>query len=187
MTDTLLNQTRDRMKKALEVTKTDLSSIRSGRATSALVDHIVIPAYGSSQKLKIMELSTITTMDTKTIVIAPYDPSIIREIEKGIMEAKNGLTPVIDGDIIRITIPPLSEERRQEYLKLAGAKIEGGRIMIRQIRQDAMHQVKKLLGGKQISEDDKKHAEKQIQELTDEIIADLDGLLERKEQELMQV
>lgn len=187
MIDTLLNQTRDRMKKALEVTTTDLQSIRSGRATPALIDHIIIPAYEGSQKLKIMELATITTMDAKTLVIAPYDPSIIREIEKGIMETKNGLTPVIDGDIIRITIPPLSEERRLEYLKLAGAKIEGGRIMVRQVRQDAMHQVKKLLGEKQISEDDQKHAEKQIQELTDELIADLDGLLERKEMELMQV
>lgn len=187
MTDTILNQTRDRMKKAIEVTTTDLQSIRSGRATPALVDHIIIPAYEGSQRLKIMELATITTMDAKTIVIAPYDPSIIREIEKGIMETKNGLTPVIDGDIIRITIPPLSEERRREYLKLAGAKIESGRIMVRQVRQDAMHQVKKLLGESQISEDDQKHAEKQIQELTDEMIADLDGLLERKEQELLQI
>lgn len=187
MIDTLQNQTRDRMKKVLEITSTDLQSVRSGRASPALVENIIIPAYEGSQRLKIMELATITTMDAKTIVIAPYDPSIIREIEKGIMEAKNGLTPVIDGDIIRISIPPLSEERRQEYLKLAGAKIEGGRIMIRQVRQDAMHQVKKQLAEKQISEDDRRHGEKKIQELTDELIAELDGLLERKEKELMQV
>ncbi len=187
MIDTLLNQTRDRMKKAIEVTTTDISSIRSGRATPALVEHIIIPAYGGSQRLKVMELATITTTDVKTIVISPYDPSIIGEIEKGIQEANRGLTPVIDGEIIRITIPPLSQERRNEYIKLARAKVEGGRIMIRQVRQDAMHQVKKLLGEKQISEDDQKHAEKQIQELTDEMIADLDGLLERKETELLQV
>ncbi len=187
MIDTILYQTRDRMKKAIEVTTTDLQSLRSGRATSALVDHIVIPAYEGSQRLKIMELATITTMDAKTLVIAPYDPSIIREIEKGIMETKNGLTPVIDGDIIRITIPPLSEERRLEYLKLAGAKIEGGRIMVRQVRQDAMRQAKKLQEEGKISEDDQAHTEKKIQELTDEMVADLDGLLERKEMELMQV
>lgn len=187
MIDSLLNQTRDRMKKAIEVTTTDISSIRSGRATPALVEHIVIPAYGGTQRLKVMELATITTMDAKTIVISPYDPSIIGEIEKGIQEANRGLTPVIDGEIIRITIPPLSEERRQEYIKLARVKVEGGRIMVRQVRGDAMRQVKKLQEENQISEDDKKHAEKLIQELTDEMVADLDGLLERKETELMQV
>lgn len=187
MIDTLLNQTRDRMKKAIEVTTTDLSSIRSGRATPALVEHIVIPAYGGSQRLKVLELATITTMDAKTIIITPYDPSIIGEIEKGIQEANRGFSPAIDGEIIRVTIPPLSEERRQEYIKLARAKVEGGRIMVRQVRQDAMRQVKKLQEENQISEDDKKHAEKLIQELTDEMVADLNGLLERKEAELMQV
>lgn len=187
MIDSLLNQTRDRMKKAVEVTQTDLSSIRSGRATPAIVEHIVIPAYGGSQRLKVMELATITTMDAKTIVIAPFDPSIIGEIGKGIEAANTGLTPIIDGEIIRITIPPLSEERRQEYIKLARAKGEGGRIMVRQVRQDAMRQTKKFREDGEISEDDQSHTEKKIQELTDEMIADLDGLLERKEQELLQV
>lgn len=187
MTDTILNQTRDRMKKAIEVTTTDISSIRSGRATSALVDHIIIGAYEGSQRLKIMELATITTMDAKTIVISPYDPSIVEEIAKGIEATNTGLTPVVDGEIIRITIPPLSQERRAEYIKLARAKIEGGRIMVRQVRADAMRQVKKLMESKEISQDDQTHAEKKIQELTDEMVADLDGLLERKEMELMQV
>lgn len=187
MIDTLLNQTRDRMKKGIEVTQADLSSIRSGRATPALVEHIVIAAYGGTQRLKVMELATITTMDAKTLVVAPYDPSIIVEIEKGIQETNSGLTPVVDGDIIRISIPPLSAERRAEYIKLARAKIEGGRIMIRQIRQDAMKDIKKLQGEGQISEDDGKHTEKLVQELTDEMVADLDGLFERKEAELLQV
>lgn len=187
MIDTLLNQARDRMKKALEVTATDLSSIRSGRATPALVEHIVIPAYDGSQRLQVMELATIASMDAKTIVISPYDPSIIGEIEKGIAGANTGLTPVVDGEIIRITIPPLSAERRQEYIKLARAKVEGGRIMVRQQRAEGMRQVKKLLENKEISQDDQSHTEKKIQELTDEMIAELDGLLERKEAELLQV
>lgn len=187
MIDVLLNQTRDRMKKAFEVTHTDLSSIRSGRATPALVEHHIITVYGGTQRLKLMELATITTMDAKTLVISPYDPSITSEIEKGILEANIGLTPVIDGDIIRITIPPLSEERRQEYLKLAHAKLEGGRIMVRQIRQDAMHQLKKASDSKDISEDVQKLGERKVQELTDEMIAEIDGLGERKEQELLQV
>lgn len=187
MIDTLLNTTRDRMKKAIEVTQNDLSSVRSGRATTALVDHIVISAYGGTQRLKVMELATITTMDAKTLVIAPFDPSIIGEIEKGIHETNSGLTPVIDGDIIRISIPSLSEERRQEYIKLARVKVEGGRIMIRQIRQDAMKDCKKYKADNTISEDEESHGEKLIQRETDAMIADLDGLLERKEAELMQV
>lgn len=187
MIDSLLTTTRDRMKKAIEVTQNDLSSVRSGRATTALVDHIIIACYGGTQRLRVTELATITTMDAKTLVIAPFDPSIIGEIEKGIHETNSGLTPVVDGDIIRITIPSLSEERRQEYIKLARAKVEGGRIMIRQIRQDAMKEAKKLEGEGTISEDEQRHAEKLIQVLTDEVVADLDGLLERKEAELLQV
>src|SRR3989344_3492560 len=183
MIDQLLSQTRDRMRKAFEVTQTDLSSIRSGRATPALVENIVVSAYGGSQKLRILEMATITTMDAKTIVIAPYDPSQIADVEKGILEANAGLTPVVDGEIIRITIPPLSAERRQEYIKLARAKLESGRIMIRQVRQEGMKDLKKG----EITEDDRKHAEKKVQDLTDEMIAEIDGLGERKERELLQV
>src|SRR3989344_4938794 len=187
MIDQLLSQTRDRMRKAFEVTQTDLSSIRSGRATPALVENIVVSAYGGSQKLRILEMATITTMDAKTIVIAPYDPSQIADVEKGILEANAGLTPVVDGEIIRITIPPLSEERRQEYIKLARAKLESGRIMIRQVRNDAMRDLKKAQEEGNVREDERKHGEKKVQELTDEMIAELDGLENRKEQELLQV
>lgn len=187
MIEPILNQTRDHMKKAVGVTQQDLSSIRSGRATPALVETIVIPAYGGAQRLKLMEMATITTMDAKTIVISPYDPSQIADIEKGIFEANTGLTPVVDGDIIRITIPALSEERRREYLKLAKAKLEAGRIMIRQIRAEAMRDLKRVEEEHSISQDDRQHAEKRVQELTDEMIAELDGLGERKEAELLQV
>lgn len=175
------------MRKAVEITQADLSSLRTGRATPALVEHIVIPAYGGTQKLHLMELATITTMDAKTIVISPFDPTIIEEIVKGIEAANAGLTPVVDGEIIRITIAPLSEERRAEYLKLARAKVEGGRIMVRQARADAMRQVKLLRESGEISQDDQMRAEKKIQELTDEMVAELDGLLERKESELIAI
>ncbi len=187
MLEPILNTTRDRMRKALEITQTDLSSIRSGRATPALVENIVIPAYGGSQRLKLMEMATITTMDAKTIVISPYDPSQIAEIEKGILEANTGVNPVVDGEIIRITIPPLSEERRQEYIRLAKTKLEGGRVMVRQVRGDAMRDLKKAEEAGTINEDQRKHAEKMVQELTDEMIAELDGVGERKEAELLQV
>lgn len=184
MIDALANQTRDKMRKAIAVTQNDLSSIRSGRATPALVEHIVIPAYGGTQRMRLMEMATITTMDAKTIVISPYDPSQASDIEKGILEANVGLTPVVDGEIIRISIPSLSQERRLEYLKLAKTKLEAGRVMVRQIRGDAMRDIKKLTD---VSEDQQKHGEKLVQELTDEMIAEVDSLGEKKEAELMQV
>lgn len=187
MIEMTLNTAREKMKKALEVSRNDIASIRSGRATPALVENIYIMAYGGSQRLRIMELATIATMDTKTIVIAPYDPSTIVEIEKGILEANTGLTPVVDKEIIRITIPPLSEERRMEYIKLAKVKLEAGKVMVRQIRGDAMRELKKAEEAKIISEDEQKHSERLIQELTDEMIAEIDTMETRKETELLQV
>jgi len=187
MIDSIISTARDRMRKCIEVTNTDLSSIRSGRATPALVEKITVAAYGGTQRLKVLEMATITTMDAKTLVIAPYDPSIIGDIEKGIQEANTGLTPVIDGDIIRISIPSLTEERRREYLKLAKVKLEAGRVMVRQVRQDGMKQLKKEETDKTISEDERVVGEKKVQELTDEMIGELDAMGSRKEAELMQV
>ncbi len=187
MIELLLNKTRDRMRKSIDVVRQDLSSIRSGRATPALVEHLVIAVYGGTQKLKIAELATISTADVKTLVIAPYDPSVIAEIEKGILVANIGLTPIVDGDIIRITIPSLSEERRREYLKLAKIKLEAGRIMIRQNRHEAIRELTKLENDNAISQDQRKTGEKTIQELTNEMIADIDAIGEKKEQELLQV
>lgn len=187
MIEVLLSTTRDRMKKSIEVTKTDLSSIRSGRATPALVEHIVVAVYGGSQHLKIMELATISTLDSKTLVISPYDPSIIAEIERGIATANVGLNPVVDGEVLRITIPPLSEERRQEYIKLSKVKLEAGKVMVRQVRHEAMKELTSLFTDKEIGEDEKKGGEKKVQELTDEMIAELETMGEKKEAELMQV
>lgn len=165
----------------------DLSSVRSGRATPALVENILITAYGGTTKMRVMEMATITAMDAKTIMIAPYDPSQMGDIEKGIQEANVGLTPVVDGEVIRITIPPLSEERRQEYLKLAKAKLESGKIMIRQIRQQGMKDFGREEEAGTISEDQRKVGEKKLQELTDEMVAELETMEEKKEAELMQI
>jgi ribosome recycling factor len=184
MIDSIIAATRDRMKKAIEISHNDLASIRSGRATPALVENLVIPVYGGSQHLKLMELATITVSDAKTIVISPYDPSVIVELEKGIAAASTGLSPVVDGEVIRITIPPLSEERRQEYIKLARAKLESGRVMIRQIRHEAMKEFEKL---EELSEDEEAAGEKKVQELTNEMIAELDSIGEKKEAELLQI
>lgn len=187
MIDTLLNSTRERMKKAIEVTRVDLASIRSGRATPALVENITVAVYGGTQHLKVMELATIATADSKTIVITPYDPSIIAEIEKGIAGANVGLNPVVDGEVLRISIPPLSEERRQEYIKLAKVKLEAGKVMVRGVRHDAMKELDGALASKDLGEDEKKAGEKKVQELTDEMIAELANMETKKVAELMQV
>jgi len=187
MIATIISQTQEKMQKAVDVTKDDLSTIRSGRATPSLVEHVIVSVYNATAKMKIMELATITTMDSKTIVIAPYDTSIISELERGIMEANLGMTPIVDGEVIRLTIPPLTEDRRKEYIKLAKAKIEAGKIMIRQIRQDMMQHLKKQEDEKEIDEDQKRLGEKQIQETTDHMVQELDLLGTKKEEELMQV
>lgn len=187
MIDQLLNQARENMRKAVTIAQQDLASIRSGRATPALVENIMVSAYEGTQHLRVMEMATITTQDAKTIVISPFDPSAIRDIERAIMEANVGLNPVVDGEIIRIAIPPLSEERRGEYVKLARTKLEAGRVMIRQIRHEAMKSLVRQEAEKEISQDERTLGEKRVQELTDEMIADIDAIGERKEAELMQV
>lgn len=182
-----LLEVRQKMGKALEVIRQDLATIRTGRATPALVENVILSVYEGTQKLKMAELATISTSDPRTLVITPFDPSIIEEINKGILEANIGLTPVIEGQLIRITIPPLSEERRQEYIKLAKSKLEAGRIMIRQIRHDFMSDLKRKFEAKEISEDDRRRQEKDLQDLTDKYIAEIDDLGRRKEEELLQV
>lgn len=187
MIDTILAKSRDRMRKAIEASRIDLSSVRSGRATPALVENIVISAYGGTQKMRLLEMATITAQDAKTLLIAPYDVSQVQEIEKGIHEANVGLSPIVEGDAIRISIPTLSEERRREYIKLAHAKIEAGKVMVRQVRHEALKEARRALDDKLITEDDLKKTEKLIQDLTDEMVAELDALSAKKEEELLQV
>lgn len=174
-----------KMQKVLEVLRTDLSTVRTGRATPSLVENIVINAYGGTQRLKVMELATITVSDLQTLVITPFDGSIINEIQKGIMEANIGLNPVIDSAVIRIAIPPLSQERREQLIHLMRQKLEGGRIQVRQVRHEAMTEIKKQLNDKTISEDEMIRLEKEAQKATDEIMSEIEAMGKRKEEELL--
>lgn len=183
----LLAETTEKMEKALEVLAEDLGTIRSGRATPALIENIKISCYGGGQTLKLLELSTITTQDGQTLLVSPFDPTILVEIEKGILEANLGLTPKLEGNLIRIKIPPLSLERRQEFLKLAKKKLEGGRIMIRQIRKEAKIRVKKAFEAGEINEDEKKNLEERIQEITDRANRKIEMMGKKKEEELMAI
>jgi ribosome recycling factor len=187
MLEQLITQVKGKMQKAVEVTVQDVGTIRSGRATPSLVENISVSCYAGTTRMRVLEMATISTQDSKTIVITPYDPSQLQELAKGLLEANIGLTPVVDGEIIRISIPPLSEERRREYLKLAKTKIEAGKVMIRMVRADAMKEVKVAEQEKLITQDEEHTAEKLIQEATDIRVRDLDELEKRKEQELLAI
>ena len=182
--DVLLQQLSLQMQKTLGVLQQDVSTVRTGRASPALVDHLEVVVYGGSTKMKIMEVATVTVTDAQTLVIAPFDNSILGEIQKGIQEANIGLNPSNDGQVIRISIPPLSEERRKELIHMMKQKLENGRVMIRQARQEAMNGTKK---NEEESEDEKKRIEKEIQKITDEYMGKVDALGRQKEEELLQI
>lgn len=185
--EVLLQEISDKMEKALEVLAEDLATIRSGRATPALVENIKISCYEGRQTLKLLELATIAIQDSRTLLVSPFDLTVIEEIEKGILGANLGLTPAVDGNLIRVKIPPLSEERRREYLKLAKAKLEGGRIMVRQIRKEAMMKIKRAAESGEVNEDERKNLEDQIQKITDEVNANIEMMGKKKEEELMRL
>lgn len=185
--DDLVSTAKLSMQKVIEILKTDLSTVRAGKATPGLVENIVVAAYGGTQKLKVVELAQIHAVDNQTLVITPYDASIIGEIHKAIVDGNVGLTPTVDGTIIRISIPPLSEERREQLVGLVSQKLEGGKIQIRQVRHEGMADIKKKLNDKTISEDEVIRLEKELQRVTDETILEIENMGKRKEEELMAI
>ncbi len=174
---------RQNMAKALEILTSDIGTIRTGKATPALVENIVVSAYNGTTKLRVMELATVNAQDAQSLVITPFDASVLEDIRKGILESGAGFNPSTDGQVVRITIPPLSEERRQELIHLMKQKLEAGRVMIRQNRQDAMNDIKKA----DLPEDETSRLEKEVQTLTDEMTTQIDTLGKRKEEELLQI
>lgn len=176
-----------KFQKILDLVSSDIGTIRTGRATPALVENIIVPAYGGTQKLKVVELAGISAPDPTQIVISPWDKSIIGDIRKGILEANVGMNPSIDGEVIRIVMPPLTTEDREKYVKLLSQKLEAGKVMIRQVRGDEMHDIKKKFEAKEMSEDEKFAAEKKLQELTDQFVIKIEEMGEKKKQELLQI
>ncbi|MBN1168496.1 ribosome recycling factor [Candidatus Woesebacteria bacterium] len=178
---------RKHMQQVVELISTDLSSIRTGKATPSLVSDIEVSAYGGQQTLKVNELATVTAPDAESIIIDPWDKSIIGDIKKGIEAANVGLTPNIDGEIIRINIPPMTKEDREKLVKLLRTKVENGKIMVRQIRGDQMKDIRKQFEDKQLSEDERFNTEKKLQDITDSFNQKLDELEGKKEKELMTI
>lgn len=185
--DPLISQTQIKMQKAFDILHQDFTTVHVGKASPVLVENVLVRAYGEGQKFKLLELATIHAQDTKTIVITPFDQSIIADIQKGIQEANLNLNPIVDQSIIRINLPPLTEERRKELVKLVNQKAENGKVMVRQVRHEAMDEIKKKGEEGHISEDEVERLEKETQKLTDEYMGKVDSLLEQKENELLTV
>ncbi len=174
-----------KFQRTLDHLKSELSSVRTGRANPSLVSDIPVTAYGA--RMKIVELATVTSPDSHLLVVAPWDKSIVGDVSKGIMEANVGLQPIIDGDTVKVPIPPLSEERRLEYIKLANQKLEEGKVSIRSVRHDAQSDLKRKKESREISEDEFFRLEKILQDEVDKMIVEIDTIGKAKEAELMQV
>lgn len=181
------NVVRTLMQKALDALSSEMTSIRTGRATPALVEGLSIAVYGGAQRLTLRELATITCPDPQSIIVDPWDKSIIGDIKQGIMATNAGFNPGIDGEVIRIALPPMTAEDREKYVKLMNSKLENAKVAVRQVRGDAMHVIKKAFEEKTISEDEKFAQEKKLQAITDEFVGKIDAIGEKKRQELLQI
>ena len=183
--DDFLLEAEDKMSKTEQVVINEFAGVRTGKASPALVENIVVEVYGA--QMRIRELAGITTPEPRTLTIQPWDMNSLHPIEKAIQKSNLGLTPSIQGKAIRLFFPELSEERRQEFVKIIRKMAEDGRVAIRHVRRDAMDQLKKGTDAGKIPEDDEKHAEKEIQKLTDDYGKKLEAHLAHKEKEIMTV
>jgi ribosome recycling factor len=181
----LLEDGRDRMQKCVDVTRHEFGSVRTGRANPALLDRIVVDYYGTATPLK--QLATINAPEARLISIQPYDKSSIKSIEKAILESDVGLTPSNDGAVVRLVLPELTEQRRKELVKVVRGIAEDGRIAIRNVRRDVMHDLRELKEGGDIGADDEHRAEGELQKATDARVSDLDEFLKVKEEEILEV
>jgi ribosome recycling factor len=174
-----------RMAKSVEALKADLSKVRTGRAHTGLLDHIHVDYYGSSMPLA--QVANVTLADARTIAVQPWEKKMIPVVEKAIRDADLGLNPATQGDIVRVPMPALTEERRRDLIKVVRHDAENARVAIRNVRREANEQLKKLLKDHKVAEDDERHAQTDVQKLTDRYIADVDKQLATKEQDLMAV
>lgn len=185
MTGQLFQETEDKMKKAIEVMRKDLASLRAGRANPSLLDKVQVDYYGSLTPIN--QLAGISAPEPRLLVIQPWDKTVIPAIEKSILKSDLGLNPSNDGNVIRLAIPQLTQERRQDLVKVVRKKAEEFKIVVRNARRDANDSIKAMEKDGDISEDEAKRAQEQIQKLTDEYIEQIDKILDNKEAEIMEV
>ena len=183
--DELLEDARERMGKTVESTRGQFGTVRSGRASPALLDRINVDYYGTQTPLK--QLANMSAPEARMLTVTPYDKTSIKAIEKAIMESDLGLTPGNDGNVIRLTIPELTEERRKELVRVVRGIAEDGRVAVRNVRRDIMHDLRELKKEGEVGGDDEHRAEDALQKLTDERVHEIDELLKHKEQEILEV
>jgi ribosome recycling factor len=177
--------TEQKMHKSIEALKHDLAKIRTGRAHTGLLDHIQVDYYGSMVPLS--QVSNVGLGDARTITVQPWEKKMLPVIEKAIRDSDLGLNPSSQGDMLRVPMPPLTEERRREMTKVVRHEGENARIAVRNLRRDAIHHLKELLKKKEVSEDDERRAQEEVQKLTDRFVGDIDKLVAEKEKELLTV
>jgi ribosome recycling factor len=185
LTDELIEDGRERMAKSVEATKHEFASVRTGRASPALLDRIVVDYYGTATPLK--QLATISAPEPRMLALQPYDKTSIKAIERAILESDVGLTPGNDGNLIRLSVPELTEERRKQLVKVVRNIAEEGRVAIRNVRRSVMHDLRELKESGDAGADDEHRAETELQKATDARIADLDEALKHKEEEILEV
>ncbi len=183
--DDLLTDASRRMDKSVDATGHELNTIRTGRASAALLDRIHVDYYG--QRTPLRQLATINVPEPRLLTVQPFDPSSLKTIERAIQESDLGLTPSNDGKIIRLPIPQLTEERRKELVRVVRHLAEEGRVAVRNVRRDVMHDLKELVREGEVGDDEERRAEERAQKLTDEHVKRIDDLLRRKEEEIMEV
>src|SRR3954467_15341046 len=181
----LKKSTEQRMGKSIDSFKGDLSKVRTGRAHSGLVDHVVVDYYGTPTPLN--QVAKIILLDSRTIAVTPFEKKLIPTIEKGIRESDLGLNPTTSGDTIRLPMPALTEERRRELTKVVKHEAENARVAVRNLRRDAIQHLKDALKKHEVSENDERRAQDDVQKMTDRHVAEIDRLLQEKEKELMAV
>ncbi len=185
MLNEIQKDSRQRMGKSVESLRHDLQRLRTGRASTALVEGIKVSYYGSD--MPITQVASVAVADARTLTIAPWEKNLVAAVEKALLGSDLGVTPTTTGTVIRLNLPPLTEERRKELAKHVSNEGENAKIAVRNIRRDALHQIKELLKNKDISEDDEHRAEDEMQKQTDHFVTEVDGVVKAKEDELMAV
>lgn len=181
----LKKNTETKMQKSLEALKNDLAKIRTGRAHTGILDHVQVDYYGSP--VPIAQVANVTLIDSRTIGVQPWEKNMVAKVEKAIRDSDLGLNPATQGEMIRVPMPMLTEERRKEMAKLVKQEGEGAKVAVRNLRRDANNHLKEALKKKEIAEDEERRTQDEIQKLTDKYVAEIDKMLAQKEAELMQI
>jgi len=185
MSDTILNDAAERMDKSVAALRTELTRLRTGRASTALLDHLRVDYYGNPTPIG--QVANVSVADARTLTVTPWEKSMVAVIDKAIRESDLGLNPATAGTVIRVPLPPLTEERRKELTRLVRHEGENAKVAVRNVRRDALHHLKEQVKEKEITEDEEKRAHDEIQKFTDRHVADIDALVTEKERDIMEI